>query len=205
MSGLPSVHLLFFLLSVSLSPTVRADPFCPSSVLLRYLAPSTLAPSTMISLRIPLSLSSISLPACLLFSCILIVYAYCSLALSFTLALPLFLVLCSRSRSLSRQPRQAPIRMGDLLTLPPRLNLRQCKRIGYLYGTWVKESDGGCGIAVHSIYEPKQVAFPFALDGSRQPHSYLCPDCFSITPSKSPPTHSLPSPTPSRMLVGLHA
>ena len=32
----------------------------------------------------------------------------------------------------------------------------QCKRVGYLYGTWVKE-EGGNGIAVHAIFEPKQV------------------------------------------------
>uniref|UniRef100_A0A7S3BA92 MPN domain-containing protein n=1 Tax=Haptolina ericina TaxID=156174 RepID=A0A7S3BA92_9EUKA len=31
----------------------------------------------------------------------------------------------------------------------------QCKRVGYLYGTWVKE-EGGNGIAVHAIFEPKQ-------------------------------------------------
>jgi len=36
----------------------------------------------------------------------------------------------------------------------------QCKRVGYLYGQWVKGDDGAAGVAVHAIYEPKQDCTP---------------------------------------------
>jgi len=36
----------------------------------------------------------------------------------------------------------------------------QCKRVGYLFGQWVKGEDGAGGVAVHAIYEPKQECTP---------------------------------------------